>query len=57
MEVSANPPAREASAAEPSAAASTRAPWALLGILAGTTVLALSLWFSASVVAPTLIRL
>jgi MFS family permease len=40
----------------PAAGALARAPWALLGILATATLLALSLWFSASAVVPTLAK-
>jgi MFS family permease len=50
------PPAAAASPAT-GVVASARTPWALLGILVAATLLAFSLWFSASAVVPTLSRL
>jgi hypothetical protein len=44
-------------AASTAPAMGTPAPWALLAVLATATLLALSLWFSASAVVPTLARL
>jgi MFS family permease len=59
MQTSGNFSASGAAAADaPSAVGERveRAPWALLGLLALATLLALSLWFSASAVVPTLTR-